>query len=369
MQRAFVKKYRLCRSNKVFLPYFRGGVQRMRVSDFSFDLPDDLIARYPMPERTDSRLMVVSDHSTEHTYFNELTAHLKAGDLLVLNDTRVIPARLFGKKASGGKIEILIERILECGLVQAQVRASKAPTLGSKIILEDGTTVTMRTRNDMWFILQWDSKNHVFDTLKKVGHMPLPPYINRADILSDRERYQTVYGEKLGSVAAPTAGLHFDKTLLKTLKKMGVNIAYITLHVGAGTYQPVRVEKLTDHKMHHEKIQVSQDLVTVVQETRKNGGDVVAVGTTCARSLETASLSGVLESYEGETDIFIYPSFEFKTVDRLITNFHLPESTLLMMVSAFAGTRTIKEIYAEAIKERYRFFSYGDAMLLTLAQS
>ncbi|GAA4651178.1 tRNA preQ1(34) S-adenosylmethionine ribosyltransferase-isomerase QueA [Kistimonas scapharcae] len=338
----------------------------MRVSDFHFDLPDDLIARYPMPERTGSRLLVVNGNdSLEHKHFSDIVDHLNEGDLLVLNDTRVIPARLFGQKATGGKIEVMVERVLDEHHVLAQIRASKSPKPGSRVILEQDVEAEMVERQDSLFLLKFLTDEPVLRVLDRLGHMPLPPYITRDDELSDRSRYQTVYGCKDGAVAAPTAGLHFDDVLFERLAEKGIEKAFVTLHVGAGTYQPVRVDSIEDHHMHSEYLEVSEDVCEAVRRTRERGGRVVAIGTTSVRSLETASRDGELKPYAGETDIFIYPGYQFQTVDMLVTNFHLPESTLLMLVSAFAGYDEIMHAYREAVAERYRFFSYGDSMLLT----
>ncbi len=338
----------------------------MRVSDFHFDLPDDLIARYPMPERTGSRLLVVNGNdSLEHKHFSDIVDHLNEGDLLVLNDTRVIPARLFGQKATGGKIEVMVERVLDEHHLLAQIRASKSPKPGSRVILEQDVEAEMVERQDSLFLLKFLTDEPVLRVLDRLGHMPLPPYITRDDELSDRSRYQTVYGCKDGAVAAPTAGLHFDDALFERLAEKGIEKAFVTLHVGAGTYQPVRVDSIEDHHMHSEYLEVSEEVCEAVRRTRERGGRVVAIGTTSVRSLETASRDGELKPYAGETDIFIYPGYQFQTVDMLVTNFHLPESTLLMLVSAFAGYDEIMHAYREAVAERYRFFSYGDSMLLT----
>ncbi|MCK5893870.1 MAG: tRNA preQ1(34) S-adenosylmethionine ribosyltransferase-isomerase QueA [Endozoicomonadaceae bacterium] len=339
----------------------------MRVSDFHFDLPDDLIARYPLPERVSSRLLVVdgSDNTLKHKHFIDIIDCLREGDLLVLNDTRVIPARLFGKKASGGKIEVMVERVLDKHYVLTQIRASKSPKLGDRMMLEQTVEAEMVERQDSLFLLRFLTDEPVLSVLNRIGHMPLPPYITRADELSDRNRYQTVYGCKLGAVAAPTAGLHFDDDLLERLAEKGIEKVFVTLHVGAGTYQPVRVASIEDHHMHSEYLEVSESVCEAVRRTRERGGRVVAVGTTSARSLETASRDGTLKPFTGETNIFIYPGYRFKTMDMLVTNFHLPESTLLMLVSAFSGYEKIMHVYREAVAKRYRFFSYGDSMLLT----
>ncbi|MBS7326152.1 MAG: tRNA preQ1(34) S-adenosylmethionine ribosyltransferase-isomerase QueA [Thiopseudomonas sp.] len=336
----------------------------MRVADFKFDLPDALIARYPLAERRASRLLVLQGENgtLQHDVFANVPQLLQAGDLLVFNNTRVIPARLFAQKDTGGKVEILVERVLDEHRVLAHVRASKAPKPGSRLLLEQGSAL-MRARHDSLFELEFDLP--VLPLLERIGHMPLPPYIDRADELSDRERYQTVYAQHAGAVAAPTAGLHFDQPMLAQLAQMGVETAFVTLHVGAGTFQPVRVEQIEDHQMHHEWLEVSQDVVDAVQRCRARGGRVIAVGTTSVRSLETAAKSGELKPYCGDTNIFIYPGRSFNVVDALVTNFHLPESTLLMLVSAFAGYSATMHAYQQAVAENYRFFSYGDAMFIT----
>lgn len=345
---------------------FTGVLCRMRVSDFHFDLPDTLIARYPAPERTGSRLLVVNgNHSLEHRYFSDITEYLRKNDLLVLNDTRVIPARLSGRKATGGKIEVMVEQVLDEQRVLAQIRASKSPGPGSRMTLEQDVEAEMLERQDTLFLLRFLTDEPVLKVLDRLGHMPLPPYINRDDELSDRERYQTVYGCREGAVAAPTAGLHFDDALFERLAGKGIEKAFVTLHVGAGTYQPVRVDAIEDHRMHSEYLAVSEEVCEAVHRTRERGGRVVAVGTTSVRSLETASRDGKLKPCTGKTDIFIYPGYRFRTVDMLVTNFHLPKSTLLMLVSAFAGHDEIMHAYREAVARRYRFFSYGDSMLLT----
>ncbi len=336
----------------------------MRRSDFRFDLPPELIAQAPMPERPASRLLHL-DRATgaiADRRFRDLADLLRPGDLLVLNDTRVIPARLWGRKETGGRVEVLVERVLgECEAL-AHVRASKSPKPGSELCFEDDARARVAGREDDLFRLVFDRPLMPF--LETRGHMPLPPYITRADAERDAERYQTVYAEKPGAVAAPTAGLHFDETLLATLAEKGVAQARVTLHVGAGTFQPVRVDDIREHRMHAEWLRVPPDVVEAVNRTRERGGRVVAVGTTVVRSLETAALGGTLQACEGETDIFITPGFRFRVVDALITNFHLPESTLLMLVSAFAGHETIMRAYRHAVEQRYRFFSYGDAMFI-----
>ena len=337
----------------------------MRVADFHFELPPSLIADHPLAERSASRLLVLDGPSgaLAHKQFVDLLDYLQPGDLMVFNNTRVIPARLFGQKASGGKLEILVERILDSHRVLAHVRASKSPKPGSTILIDGGGEALMLARHDALFELQFAEP--VLPLLERVGHMPLPPYIDRPDEQEDRERYQTVYAERAGAVAAPTAGLHFDAALLEKIRKKGVDSAFVTLHVGAGTFQPVRVERIEDHPMHHEWLEVTPAVVEAVAACRARGGRVVAVGTTSVRSLETAARSGTLQPFSGETNIFIYPGYCFQVVDALVTNFHLPESTLLMLVSAFIGYPQTMHAYSAAVEQQYRFFSYGDAMFLT----
>lgn len=337
----------------------------MQVSDFSFQLPDSLIARHPLAERRASRLLVLDGPTghLEHRGFAELLDYLRPGDLMVFNNTRVIPARLFGQKDTGGKLEVLIERMLDGRRVLAHIRASKSPKPGTRILIDGGGDALMLARHDALFELEFSED--VLPLLDRVGHMPLPPYIDRPDEDADRERYQTVYAQRAGAVAAPTAGLHFDAELLASLRDKGVESAFVTLHVGAGTFQPVRVERIEEHHMHREWLEVSQGVVDAVAACRARGGRVVAVGTTSVRSLESAARDGVLKAFSGDTDIFLYPGKSFHVVDALVTNFHLPESTLLMLVSAFAGYPETMAAYAEAVAKGYRFFSYGDAMFIT----
>lgn len=334
---------------------------------FAYSLPDHLIATCPAPERSASRLFCLNGATGEaqHGLFHQIINSLDAGDLLVFNDTRVLPARAFGQKASGGKVELLVERLLSPHTLLAQIRASKAPKAGSSIILEDGTAITLLGRHNDLFHLQFPEHASALDVLNRIGHMPLPPYIQRADTPSDRERYQTVYGKHLGAVAAPTAGLHFDEALLQALKDKGVQFGYVTLHVGAGTFSPVRCDNIKDHPMHKEWMQVSAELCQQVADTQQAGKRVIAVGTTSVRCLETAAASGQLQPYNGDTQIFIYPGYRFNVVDALITNFHLSESTLLMLVCAFAGYKRTLAAYHTAVEQAYRFFSYGDAMFIT----
>jgi S-adenosylmethionine:tRNA ribosyltransferase-isomerase len=339
----------------------------MRRQDFFYHLPETLIAREPTKERRGSRLLCLDGESgaVQHRHFPALLDLVEPGDLMIFNDTRVIPARVFGQKATGGQVEILVERILDEQRVLAHTRASKSPKVGSDILLEDGTRLTVTARHEALFELSFPADERVLAVLERIGHMPLPPYIDRADVAEDRERYQTVYGRKQGAVAAPTAGLHFDEALLAQLRDKGVQIAFVTLHVGAGTFQPVRVDQVTEHKMHSEVMEVGEEVCRLVAATKAAGKRVIAVGTTSVRCLESAAHSGVIQPYQGETSIFIYPSYQFRVVDALVTNFHLPESTLLMLVSAFAGYRNTMGAYAAAVEQQYRFFSYGDAMFIT----
>jgi S-adenosylmethionine:tRNA ribosyltransferase-isomerase len=340
----------------------------MNVSDFHFDLPDHLIARYPLEKRSASRLLTLDGLTGDigHRRFSDIVDLLQPGDLLVFNDTRVIPARLFGKKETGGQVEVLMERLLESGQdMLAHVKASKALRVGQTVILEDGSRLTMQGRDGALFHLRHEGQESLLSLLERIGHMPLPPYVDRPDESTDRERYQTVYARESGAVAAPTAGLHFDDELLAQLEEKGIERTFVTLHVGAGTFQPVRVDTIQDHVMHSEVARVSESTVQAVNAARARGGRVVAVGTTSVRSLESASANGELSAFQGETDIFIYPGYRFQTVDALITNFHLPESTLIMLVSAFAGYDHIMSGYRAAVAEEYRFFSYGDAMFIT----
>jgi S-adenosylmethionine:tRNA ribosyltransferase-isomerase len=334
----------------------------MYLSDFDFELPAPLIAQNPPENRTDSRLLIAQSPIID-TNFNKIGDFIQSGDLLVMNNTKVIPARLFGHKDSGGKVEILIERLLNENQALAMVRASRAPKVGSQITLENGEKATVLKKQQGFYTLEF-STNSLLKLLDEVGHIPLPPYIDRADDKQDLSRYQTVYAKHDGAVAAPTAGLHFDDELLASLKNKGVDSAFVTLHVGAGTFQPVKVDNIVEHKMHSEYFEVSQATVDKINQTKKNGGRIIAVVTTAVRSLESAAKSGKLKEAREETDIFIYPGYEFKVVDKLITNFHLPKSSLLMLVSAFIGREQMMEIYQHAIDEKYRFFSYGDAMLL-----
>ncbi|MCA2017831.1 tRNA preQ1(34) S-adenosylmethionine ribosyltransferase-isomerase QueA [Vibrio tritonius] len=346
----------------------------MHVSDFSFELPDELIARYPKTERTASRLLQLNGNSGELTdgTFKNVLELVQPGDLLVFNNTRVIPARMFGRKASGGKLEVLVERMLDEHSILAHVRCSKPPKPGTELFLgeNDEFQAEMVARHDALFEIRFTSATAVLDILNTIGHMPLPPYIDRPDEDADKERYQTVYNKKPGAVAAPTAGLHFDKPLLEQIKAKGVEFAYVTLHVGAGTFQPVRVDDVENHHMHSEYVEVPQEVVDAIKATRERGGRIIAVGTTSVRSLESAAQDALKKGTElvpffGDTEIFIYPGYEYQLVDCLITNFHLPESTLIMLVSAFAGYDHTMAAYHHAVAEKYRFFSYGDAMFIS----
>jgi S-adenosylmethionine:tRNA ribosyltransferase-isomerase len=341
----------------------------MNVSDFHFDLPDQLIARYPLAKRSASRLLTLDGctGAVDHRRFGNILDLLHPGDLLVFNDTRVIPARLFGKKETGGQVEILMERLVGEHDMLAHVKASKALRPDQSIILEDGSRLIMRGREGALFHLVNDGQESLLSLLERIGHMPLPPYVDRPDESTDRERYQTVYAREAGAVAAPTAGLHFDEEMLGALADKGVEQAFVTLHIGAGTFQPVRVERIEDHHMHSEIVDVPEATVAAIGRTRQRGGRVIAVGTTSVRSLESAARAGEgeLRQFQGETDIFIHPGYRFQCVDALLTNFHLPESTLIMLVSAFAGYEHVMRAYGEAVEHRYRFFSYGDAMFLT----
>lgn len=338
----------------------------MRRHDFYYDLPEELIAKEPTRERTGSRLMYLDGRSgrVDDRHFADILEYLKPGDLMVFNDTKVIPARLFAQKDTGGKVEILIERVVSTGRALAHVKASKSPRTGTQLILDDGTSLRVEGRRGALFELHFPGDEPVLTLLDRLGHVPLPPYIDRADNIEDRSRYQTVYGAMPGAVAAPTAGLHFDDALIEKIRSKGVDTAFVTLHVGAGTFQPVRVDDIREHQMHTEVMVVSDDVCRAVEKAQANGGRIVAVGTTSVRCLETAGQSGRIEPYQGETNIFIYPSYRFKVVDCLITNFHLPESTLIMLVSAFAGYQNTMSAYRHAVAEKYRFFSYGDAMFI-----
>ncbi|MGR9053474.1 MAG: tRNA preQ1(34) S-adenosylmethionine ribosyltransferase-isomerase QueA [Gammaproteobacteria bacterium] len=339
----------------------------MKKSDFYYTLPERLIAQQPLPERGASRLLHL-DMTTgrlRDRHFTDFIELINAGDLLVFNDTKVIPARLFGRKATGGKVEILIERIADADTAIAHVRASKSPKAGAVIGLEQGARCEVLGREGDLFRLRFEGDGGIAGILERLGHIPLPPYITRADDADDLTRYQTVYAREAGAVAAPTAGLHFDRTMLDKLSAKGVQSAFVTLHVGSGTFQPVRAENLVDHVMHKEYFTVPEATAEAVRNTRDRGGRVVAIGTTAVRALESASSKGHIEAGCGDTRLFITPGYRFNSVDALLTNFHLPESTLLMLVSAFAGYATVMAAYRHAVEHDYRFFSYGDAMFLS----
>ncbi|WP_395683840.1 tRNA preQ1(34) S-adenosylmethionine ribosyltransferase-isomerase QueA [Dokdonella sp.] len=338
----------------------------MKKSDFHFDLPHELIAQVPLAERSASRLLVADPRSgtLEDRRFTELVDLLRPGDLLVFNDTRVLPARLHGRKASGGLVEILIERVTGSHEARAQLGVSKKPKAGGRIVLADGSEISVLGRDGEFFLLRFETVEPVEKVLLKLGRMPLPPYIEREAGTADDERYQTVFARASGAVAAPTAGLHFDAALLERLAARGIETGFVTLHVGAGTFQPMRSERLEDHTMHREWLNVGAELVEKIQRTRARGGRVVAIGTTVVRALESSIKDGAVAPFAGETQIFIFPGYRISSVDALVTNFHLPESTLLMLVSAFAGRDFMLDAYRHAVEQRYRFFSYGDAMLL-----
>jgi S-adenosylmethionine:tRNA ribosyltransferase-isomerase len=370
----------------------RRPVNIMRKSDFNYSLPPELVAQYPASPRSASRLLHLDGASgaCRDMKFADLPALLRAGDLLVFNDTRVIPARLLGHKDSGGRIEVLIERLLDAHRVLAQVRSSKPPRLGQKLLFEQGVTAEVLQRRDEFYELAFkaggqlkksplplsggegkgegvgkSSGESVTEILERIGHVPLPPYIGRVDETADRERYQTVYARHRGAVAAPTAGLHFDEAMLERLNKMGVDSAFVTLHVGAGTFQPLRVDDIREHRMHAEYLRVPPEACDKINAAKTERRRVVAVGTTVVRALETAAGDGRVNVFEGETDIFIYPGYRFRIVDALLTNFHLPGSTLLMLVCAFGGMENVLQAYRHAVERKYRFYSYGDAMFVS----
>lgn len=336
----------------------------MQIADFDYQLPEHLIARYPLAERSASRLLhcVRETGALQDRRFADIAELITPRDCLIFNNTRVMPARLHGQKATGGKVEILIERLLSEHSALAHIKASKSPKPGTQIGLANNQQLTVTGRQGEFFILQ--AEQDLLQLMQAAGEMPLPPYMTRAAEQMDSQRYQTVYAKHSGAVAAPTAGLHFDETLLEKLRQKGIAMAEVTLHVGAGTFQPVRVDNIQEHKMHSEWLEVPAEVCDLVAKTRARGGRVIAVGTTTVRSLETAAASGTLQAYSGDSDIFIYPGYQFQAVDAMITNFHLPKSTLIMLVSAFSSLDTIKQAYQHAISEEYRFFSYGDAMFL-----
>lgn len=338
----------------------------MKASDFDYELPEHLIAQKPLEQRTASRLLVLDPQqgTLQDDQFSSLEKYLKPNDLLIFNDTRVFPARLFGHKHSGGKVEVMVERILDDKHLLAHVRSSKSPKSGNSLNLENAISCQVEGRQQDLFKLKLTQSGNWLSLLQQYGHMPLPPYIERSDDAADRDRYQTVFSRKVGAVAAPTAGLHFDQSTIDSLQAKGINTAYVTLHVGAGTFQPMRVEEISEHIMHAEVVSVSAEVCEQIRQTRKIGGRVVAIGTTVVRSLETAAQDGDIKPYQGETRLFITPGYSFHIVDVMLTNFHLPRSTLLMLVSAFAGKDFILNAYQHAVDAEYRFFSYGDAMLI-----
>jgi len=348
----------------------------MQLSDFKYHLPEELIAHYPAEKRSQSRLLCLDTVTGDvrHRIFSDFVDLLQADDLLVFNDTRVIPARLFGRKESGGKVEVLVERITQGNRMLAQIRASKSPKSGTVICFDQSqtdtknddsnTTATVLGREGEFYVLQFPAEVNLSEVLQHVGHIPLPPYIKRSDTVADAERYQTVYAKEEGAVAAPTAGLHFDKDLLASIRGKGIDSTFLTLHIGAGTFQPVRVDNILDHEMHKELIMVPGSVCAKVNDCKERGGRVIAIGTTTVRSLESAAVGYMLKPFCGDTDIFIYPGYDFKIVDAMITNFHLPESTLLMLVSAFSDKKMLLDAYQNAIEHKYRFYSYGDAMFL-----
>ncbi len=335
----------------------------MHLDDFSFDLPNELIARYPLAIRSASKLLQVSGEQLQHRGFTDVIDLVNPGDLLVFNNTKVIPARFFGKKATGGNVEVLVERILDSKRILVQLRVSKTPRIGDVLFFPQDIQLQLSARTPQFFELRYDGDDRtVLEIIAAIGQIPLPPYMDRAAEPADKERYQTIYAQHDGSVAAPTAGFHFDETLMAQLDAKQVQKGYLTLHIGAGTFMPVRVENVLEHKMHAEYLEVSAELCAQIKATKANGKRVITVGTTSMRALETASQSGTTLPYQGETRIFIYPGYQFNCVDALITNLHLPRSTLLMLVSAFGGHQQLMAAYQEAVKNHYRFYSYGDAM-------
>lgn len=337
----------------------------MHLNDFNFELPSELIARYPLAKRSASRLLCLDKKQKElaHRQFSAIIDLLEDGDLLVFNDTRVIPARLMGYKSTGGMVEILVERILDDQRILAQVRASKPLRLGSHVALSQSLLLEVVDRNNQFYVLRYNDLNRsILEMIESIGEIPLPPYMNRNPEEADKERYQTIYAKHKGSVAAPTAGFHFDDEVMEKLQAKNIDMGYLTLHIGAGTFAPVRVEKIHEHKMHAEYLEISTELCTKIVAARARGKRVISVGTTSLRALETASQSGSIQPYRGETSIFIYPGYEFRCADALITNLHLPRSTLLMLVCAFGGFDKVMHAYREAVNQSYRFYSYGDAM-------
>lgn len=339
----------------------------MHIDDFDYELPPELIARFPLAERTLSRLLCLDKVTgiCEDKQFKDIVDLIRPGDLIIFNDTRVIPARILGEKETGGKIELMIERVLGTHRVLTQIKASKSPKIGSQIHLAAQLNATVVEKSGEMYIVDFHSDKSVLEWLERIGQIPLPPYVQREAEESDKTRYQTVYAKHEGAVAAPTAGLHFDEPMMRAIVDRGIETAFVTLHVGAGTFQPVRVQNIVEHKMHREYIEVSQSVVDKIKAAKARGGRVIAIGTTTVRALESACLNtGMIEAFSGETDIFIYPGFKFRCIDALVTNFHLPSSTLLMLVCAFAGYDQVMAAYQHAIEKKYRFFSYGDAMFI-----
>ncbi len=336
----------------------------MQLSDFHFDLPEELIAKYPAAKRSESRLLCLGDgYNLAHMKFHESIQLLNPGDLLVFNDTRVIPARIFGQKSTGGIAEILVERVLSTDRILAQLRVSKPPRTGDFLLFPNNVQLQVMGRVRNFYELRYASTSKtILDVIEEIGQIPLPPYMRREAEETDKERYQTVYARHKGSVAAPTAGFHFDEELMQAMKAKGVEMGYLTLHIGAGTFQPVRVKNIHEHQMHAEYLTISESLCEQIRAAKARGNRVIAVGTTSLRALETASQSGEIAPYDGETSIFIYPGYTFRCADALITNMHLPESTLLMLVSAFTGYDRVMNAYREAVAQKYHFYSYGDAM-------
>lgn len=336
----------------------------MQLNDFDYHLPVELIAQFPLQQRSHSRLLCLQKETLLHEQFNNLSAYLRSGDLFVFNDSKVIPARLLGQKSTGGKIECLIERVLSDHVALAHIRASHAPSIGSTLLFENNIEARVVSRQESLYEIIFMHELPLFSLLEKWGCVPLPPYIDRDATDEDRERYQTVYAKNKGAIAAPTAGLHFDQKSLQTLQAMGVEFGFLTLHVGAGTFQPIRVENLNDHRMHGEIMVISDHLCKQIKEAKKRKSRIIAVGTTVARALETVAMRGEIQPFSGETHLFIQPGFQFQCVDMLLTNFHLPKSTLLMLVCAFGGYHSVMNAYQKAVENNYRFYSYGDAMLL-----
>lgn len=337
----------------------------MKTNEFNFDLPEELIARHPLPNRTESRLLCLNDVALDHRNFNEFPTLLNENDVIIFNNTRVIPARFFANKITGGKVEILIERILDDQVALAHIKANKPLRIPSNLQLPTNETITVVDRQRDLFRLEFQTKQSIREFLAEFGSIPLPPYMQRSATDDDKDRYQTVYASEEGAVAAPTAGLHFDQSLLAKLAEKGIKTGFITLHVGAGTFKPVTVENIAEHQMHHEIFNIPPEVCTLINNCQKQGGRVIAVGTTTVRALETAAQKQQdLTASQGETNIFIYPGYQFKCVDAMVTNFHLPKSTLLMLVCAFGGYQNVMSSYEIAIANRYRFYSYGDAMLV-----